>query len=63
MSGNPRKFSRDEAFAMIKEGQKQEVVAMHFGVSRIAVLQALRREGLPTSAKAYRKTLVKEVAA
>ncbi len=62
MSGNPRKFNRAEAFAMVKEGQKQEVIAMHFGVSRIAILQALKREGLPTSAKAYRKTL-SEVAA
>ncbi len=55
MSGNPRKFNRAEAFQMIKDGQKQEVVALHFGVSRIAVLQGLKKEGRPTSAKAYRK--------
>lgn len=50
---NPRQFDRAEAYTMIRAGEKLEVIADHFGVHRVSISQAMKKLGLPASAKAY----------
>ena len=45
------------AAAMLREGEKLIAVALEFGVTESAVHTAMKRAGLPTSAKAYRKEM------
>lgn len=52
-----KKFDRLQAYAMLREGDKLEMIAEHFNVTRAAVSQGLQRAKLPTSNKAYRMAL------
>ena len=55
--GRDPKLDVEVASRMIREGQKLEAVAIDYGVTASAVHTALKRAGLPTSAKAYRKEM------
>lgn len=54
MPGNRRKVDVNKALELISQGNKQEYIASVFGCSRIAVLLALKKAGLPTCARKYR---------
>lgn len=55
--GREPKLDVEVASRMIREGHKLKSVAIDFGVTESAVHTALKRAGLPTSAKAYRKEM------
>lgn len=57
MPGNRRKVDVDKAYEMIREGRTLGEISDHFHVSHPSVCQALKRAGLPTSARKYRQTL------
>lgn len=54
MPGNRRHFDHDEAYAMIKAGKPLPEIKRHFGITHVAIINAMKRAGRPTSAKAYK---------
>lgn len=55
--GNKRNFDRMEAYRLICQGYKLEMLSEHFGVTTAAIQQGLTRAGLPSSGKKYRAAL------
>lgn len=54
MPGNRRKVDVNKALELISQGNKLAYIAGLFDCSHVAVIQALQKAGLPTSAKKYR---------